>query len=211
MVSQFVIVPICLGFQFYWSELCPNCTVLFCFVPITLSHFHWIRSLGLQSTKFGLFTNSDKITNCEGELFRWFCGRNLWSMPCRGILSQITLKTRSLYMGKYPCTLWTWIWEVEFVSILALLEWYTHMCVCIWIIMNKKEVQGNPREGLEWQWQHGLGIMSVRTPLHSWHKSEKLCFQSSPIATVTNCDISENSTVAICDQCHVVGNWVQSH
>ena len=76
-------------------------------------------------------------------------------------------------MGKYPCTLWTWIWEVEFVSILALLEWYTRMCVCIWIIMNKKEVKGNPREGLEWQWQHGLGIMSV----HSWTKVCRFFFQ----------------------------------
>ena len=47
------------------------------------------------------------------------------------------------------------------------------------------------------------------------HKSEKLCFEHSQIVTVTNCDKSENSTLAICDfvaiydQGHDVAVWVQ--
>ena len=34
--------------------------------------------------------------------------RNLWSRPRRGILSPITLKTCSGYLGEYPCSLLTW-------------------------------------------------------------------------------------------------------
>ena len=57
--------------------------------------------------------------------------RNLWSMPCLGILSPITLKTCSVYLGEYPCSLLTGIWEVAFLPILML--FYGYICLSLYI------------------------------------------------------------------------------
>ena len=46
--------------------------------------------------------------------------RNLWLKPWRHKLSPITLKTCSGYLGEYPGSLLTWIWEVEFWPIFVL-------------------------------------------------------------------------------------------
>ena len=46
--------------------------------------------------------------------------RNLWSRACRGKFSPITLKMCSAYLGEYPCSLWTGIWEVVFWPISVL-------------------------------------------------------------------------------------------
>ena len=46
--------------------------------------------------------------------------RNLWSRACRGKFSPITLKMCSAYLGEYPCSLWTRIWEVVFWPIFVL-------------------------------------------------------------------------------------------
>ena len=40
--------------------------------------------------------------------------RNLWSRACRGKFSPITLEMCSAYLGEYPCSIWTGIWDVVF-------------------------------------------------------------------------------------------------
>ena len=56
------------------------------------------------------------------------CG-NLWSRPWRGILSPVTLKKCSVYLGEYPCSLLTWIWKAAFLPNMALFHCY----ICVWI------------------------------------------------------------------------------
>ena len=51
-------------------------------------------------------------------------GRNLWSRPWRWIFTPITVITCSGYLGKYPCSLLTWIWKVSYFPILLLFHWY---------------------------------------------------------------------------------------
>ena len=46
--------------------------------------------------------------------------RNLWSRACRDKFSPITLKMCSAYLGEYPCSLWTGIWEAVFWPISVL-------------------------------------------------------------------------------------------
>ena len=97
---------------------------------------------------------------------------------------------KALYkcMGEYPCPLFTWIWEVEFLSILALVE-----CVCMYMSYNDQT--RNIKQNLERGFNYNV----------DW--SEKLRFEPLTIATVTNCDKPENFTVAM--PCCV--KWVQSH
>ena len=49
---------------------------------------------------------------------------NLWPRPWRGILTPITLKTCSGYLGEYPCSLSTWIWKVSYLPTLVVFHWY---------------------------------------------------------------------------------------
>ena len=70
--------------------------------------------------------------------------RNLWSKPWRCKLSPITLKTCSVYLGEYPCSLLTWIWELTFLPILVLFHWYIWLCVCISVIKPIIDVQSKP-------------------------------------------------------------------
>ena len=63
--------------------------------------------------------------------------RILWSWPWRQKLSPITLKTCFGYLGEYPCSLLTWIWNVAFLPILALFHCYIWLCVCISYISYK--------------------------------------------------------------------------
>ena len=50
--------------------------------------------------------------------------RNLWSRPWRRKLSPTTLKTCSVHLGEYPCSLLTWVWKLTFLPILVLFHWY---------------------------------------------------------------------------------------
>ena len=54
---------------------------------------------------------------------------------------------------------------------------------------------------LEWVWclRERVFCTWEHTIEHYWHRSEKLCFEPSQIATVTNCDKSGISAVSICD------------
>ena len=70
--------------------------------------------------------------------------RILWSWPWRHILSPITLKTCSGYLGEYPCSLLTWIWKVSFLPILALFHCYICLCVCISVIKPIIDLQRKP-------------------------------------------------------------------
>ena len=74
--------------------------------------------------------------------------RNLWSKPWRRKLSPTTLKTCSVCLGDYPCSLLTWIWKFTFLPILVLFHWYICLCVCISVIKPIIDVQtGWPRSG----------------------------------------------------------------
>ena len=70
--------------------------------------------------------------------------RNLWPRPWRGILTPITLKTCSGYLGEYPGSLLTWIWKVSFLPILALFHCYICLCVCISVIKPIIDLQRKP-------------------------------------------------------------------
>ena len=49
---------------------------------------------------------------------------NLLSKPWRRKLSPTTLKTCSVYLAEYPCSLLTCIWKLTFLPILVLFHWY---------------------------------------------------------------------------------------
>ena len=110
--------------------------------------------------------------------------RILWSWPWRHKLSPITLKTYSGYLGEYPCSLLTWIWKVSFLPILALFHCYVWLCVCISVVH--------------------VSCTEEYTLLHYGHESEKLHFEPSQNATVTNCDNSGILAAAFCDLSHFV-------
>ena len=77
-------------------------------------------------------------------LLQFVICRNLWSKPWRRKLSPTTLKTCSVYLGEYPCSLLTWIWKLTFLPILVLFHWYICLCVCISAIKPKSDVQRKP-------------------------------------------------------------------
>ena len=123
---------------------------------------------------------------------------NLWSRPWRHKLNPITLKTCSGYLGEYPGSLLTWIWKVVFLPILVLFHWYICLCVCISVIQTIIDVPRKPSwKGpiLMWKCFLHLGLYSRLL----CNLSEKLYFEQSQIATVTNCDNSGILAVAICD------------
>ena len=55
--------------------------------------------------------------------------RNLWSKPWRRKLSPTTLKTCSVYLAEYPCSLLTCIWKLTFLPILVLF----HLYICSYV------------------------------------------------------------------------------
>ena len=129
--------------------------------------------------------------------------RILWSWPWRQKLSPITLKTCSGYLGEYPGSLLTWIWEVVFLPILVLFHWYICFCVCLSVVKLIIDVPRKPCwKGpiLMWTWFLHLGVH----PRLPWNLSEQLCFEPSQNATVTNCDNSGILAVAFCDLSHFV-------
>ena len=137
---------------------------------------------------------SQIVTNQESLPSQFVIRRNLWSRPWRHKLSPITLKTCSVYLGEYPCSLLTWIWKFAFLPILVLFHWYICLCVCLSVIKPIIDVPRRPSwKGpiLMWTCFMHLGVY----PRLLWNLSEKLCFEPSQIATVTNCD----TFVAICD------------
>ena len=126
------------------------------------------------------------VTNCDSHKLQ-HDRRNLWSRPWRHKLSPITLKTCSGYLGEYPGSLLTWIWKVVFLPILVLFHCYICLCVCISVIKPIIDVPRRPSwKGpiLMWTCFLHLGIY----PRLLRNLSEKLCFEPSQIATVTNCD-----------------------
>ena len=132
--------------------------------------------------------------------------RILWSWPWRHKLSPITLKTCSGYLGENPGSLLTWIWKVSFLPILVLFHWY----ICLSVIKLKIYVPRKPCwKGpiLMWTCFLHLGVH----PRLLWNLSEKLCFEPSQNATVTNCDNSGILAVAFCDLSHFVIMAVTAH
>ena len=55
--------------------------------------------------------------------------RNLWSKPWRRKLGPTTLKTCSVYLAEYPCSLLTYIWKLTFLPILVLF----HLYICSYV------------------------------------------------------------------------------
>ena len=132
--------------------------------------------------------------------------RILWSWPWRHKLSPITLKTCSGYLGENPGSLLTWIWKGFFLPILVLFHWY----ICLSVIKLKIYVPRKPCWNgpiLMWTCFLYLGVH----PRLLWNLSEKLCFEPSQNATVTNCDNSGILAVAFCDLSHFVIMAVTAH
>ena len=129
--------------------------------------------------------------------------RILWSWPWRHTLSPITLKTCSGYLGEYPCSLLSWIWKVSFLPIWALFHCYICLCVCISVIKPIIDLQGNLIDSVRRRCVH-VSCTEEYTILYYGHESEKLHFEPSQNATVTNCDNSGILAVAFCDLSHFV-------
>ena len=129
--------------------------------------------------------------------------RILWSWPWRHKLSPITLKTRSGYLGEYPGSLLTWIWKVSFLPILAFFHCYICLCVRISVIKPIINLQGNLIDSVRRRCVH-VSCTEEYTLLYYGHESEKLHFEPSQNATVTNCDNSGILAVAFCDLSHFV-------
>ena len=124
--------------------------------------------------------------------------RNLLSRPWRHILSPITLKTCSVHLEEYPGSFLTSIWKFVFLPILVLFHWYICWCVCISVIKLIIVVPRKPSwKGPILMWTCFLNLGAY--PRSLWNISEKLCFEPSQIATVTNCDNSGITAVAIFD------------
>ena len=142
--------------------------------------------IGLSLCRHGLDHILRQITNCDG--------RDSWIVAICGILIPMTLKTCSGYLGEYPGSLLSWIWKIVFLPILVLFQWYICLCVCISVIKPIIDVPRKPSwKGpiLMWTCFLHLGVY----PRLLWNQSQKLCFEPSQIATVTNCD----TTVAFYD------------
>ena len=139
---------------------------------------------------------SQIVTNQESLSSQFVICRNLWWRPWRHKMSPITPKTCSGYLGEYPCSLWH---EYEKLYFCPFWCYFIGISLCISVIMPINDV---PRKFLEMvrclclcqrvfcTWEYTLG--------HYLHQSEKLCFEPSQIATVTNCDKSGIPVVAIC-------------
>ena len=138
--------------------------------------------------------------------------RILWSKPWRRKLSPTTLKTCSVYMGEYPCSLLIWIWKLTFLPILVLYHWYICLCVCISAIKPIIDVQREPSwQGpmLMWTSFLHLGVYLMAQLTSIW----KVVFR-----TVTNCDSHKLRHyrrnlwfVAIYDEGLEVAYWLQKH
>ena len=66
--------------------------------------------------------------------------RNLWPSQFRGKFSPITLKMCSAYLGEYPCSLLTGIWEIEFSPISVL------FAICIVYNSPNMRCRNEPKE-----------------------------------------------------------------
>ena len=127
----------------------------------------------------------------------------LWSWPWRHKLSPITLEMCSGYLGEYPGSLLTWRWKIAFLPILALFHWYVCFCVCISVVKLMIDVPRKPSwKGPRLMWTCFLHLGVYPRLLRT--RSEKLCFEPSQNATVTNCDNSGILAVAFCDLSHFV-------
>ena len=81
----------------------------------------------------------------------------------------------------------TLIWKDAFLPILVLFHWYISSCVCISVI---KPIIDVPRK-LSWKGPILMWTCFVNLGVYTqllWNQSEKLCFEPSHIATVTNND-----------------------
>ena len=136
--------------------------------------------------------------------------RKLGSRPWRHKLSPITLKTLSGYLVEYPDSLLTWIWNVVFLPILVFLHCYICWCVCLSVIKLIIDVPRKPSgKGPMLMWTCFLHLEVY--PRLIWNISEKLHFEPSQNATVTNCDNSGILAVAFCDLSHFVIMAVTAH
>ena len=84
---------------------------------------------------------SQIATKQESLLSQFVICRNLWPRPCRGKFSPITLKMCSVYLGEYPCSLLTGIWEIEIWPISVLFA----ICIVVYNSPNMR-CRNEPKE-----------------------------------------------------------------
>ena len=76
--------------------------------------------------------------------------------------------------------------------------WNVYLFLCISVIKSINDAKGNLLWIVLWVRKRVFCTLEY-TVGYYWYKSEKLCFEPSQIATVTNCDNSGIPSVAICD------------
>ena len=118
-------------------------------------------------------------------------------MPWRHKLSSIKLKTFSGYLGEYPgfdmnmkSCIFTHFGVISLV--------YLFVCMYISYKAHNRCTQETFLKGSDFDMNMVYALIWLY-PRLLWNLSEKLCFEPSQIATVTNCDNSGIPAVAICD------------
>ena len=126
------------GIKLYWNGLCPIWIIesKLCFVTMNfrvLLMLHVAYHRGLFLDHFYSYCSLLIYHNSQRPPQFVIC-RNLWSRPWRGKLIPITLKTCSVYLGEYPCSLLKWIGKIALLLILVLFHWY--ICLYVYISYN---------------------------------------------------------------------------
>ena len=167
------------------------CERVFCTWLYTIGHcWHQSEKLCFEPSQIATVTNCDTtVAICDLSQFMikaltWHIDSNntenvLW------VLGRVPMFTFDMNMKSFILA------DSGVISLV-------HLFVCKSVIMTINDV---PKK-LSWK-----GLLSMWTCLctweytigHYWHQSVKLCFEPSQFATVTNCDKSGITTVAICD------------
>ena len=149
-VSEFVTesISVCMYISYKVHKRCSKETFLKLF-DVYVNVFSALRSIPSGTIDINLrscvlnrqkMRQSQIATNQEYLPSQFVICRNLWSRPCRGKFSPITLKMYSAYLGEYPCSLLTGIWEVEFWPISVL------FAICIVYDSPNMRCQNEPKE-----------------------------------------------------------------
>ena len=179
----------------------------------TCLRYLWVYTRALLALIWEVvFWSSQIVTNAE-NLLTLICDFVAISdlRPWRGKLSPKTLKTCSMFLWVYPCSLLKWIREFEFFSHFGVILLVYTWSVCISVIKSIKDIPKKPSSKgpmSMWTCFRYLGVSPRALLISIW----EVVFW-----TVTNCDSHKLRQirklcrhnlwfVAICDQGHAVVN-----
>ena len=99
----------------FLERVCCLCELVFCTWEYTIDTNLWSCVLNRHNLRQSQIATSQEILPSQFVICR-----NSWPRLCRGKFSQLTLKMCSVYLGEYPSSVLTGIWEVEYWPIFVL-------------------------------------------------------------------------------------------